>query len=70
MKLKTRSDNGLKNGKKLKETTKVFEGEKSLSLAQDYAFRTKSYVFEVIDEVVIENSRKRQEVFYGYGVPK
>ena len=70
MKLKTRTDYRLNNGRELKSTTKVFKGRESSEEAKKYAFRTRSYVFEVVEEVIDPNSRHREENFYGYGVPK
>ncbi len=70
MVLKTRGDSGLKNGKELKRSTTVFKGRDSFLDAQKHAFRTRSYVFEVVEEVLDPNSRHREENFYGYGVPK
>ncbi len=70
MELMTQSDYGMKNGKQLKSSTKVFKGSESLNEARVYAEEKRSYVFNVVENKRNEETGKVEKEFYGYGVPK
>lgn len=54
----------------IKDSTKLFEGFKGKRAADEQAERQKSYVFMVFKEVRNKETRRKETVFYGYGVSK
>tara|TARA_R110001632_G_scaffold121335_1_gene234036 strand:+ start:2432 stop:2626 length:195 start_codon:yes stop_codon:yes gene_type:complete len=54
----------------VQNTTKIFQGVKSLLEAVEYANENRSYYFVVYKTERNPKTKKTETEFYGYGVPK